>query len=407
MLGIGGVRALQALGIGVDVYHFNEGHALFAGLELIRQARARGRRLRGRVGGRRASVSSSRRTRRSTRATRSTSTSGCAGSGANRGLTHAQMARLGGEPFNMTVAALRLSRNANAVAELHGETARKMWAHVADAAPIVAVTNGVDPRVWQDARVRHAVADGGDAALDGARAALKQELVAEVARRTGVTLAGDRMIVGFARRATAYKRATLLFHDEKRIAPLLEAGLLQVVYSGKAHPRDFGGQELVREIVALTQQVSRQRRVRAELRSALGRLLTRGVDVWLNTPRRPLEACGTSGMKAAMNGVLNCSILDGWWPEACDHGVNGWAIGERLLDDDSDDARDAAALYALIEDDIVPAFYGNRARWRAMMRESIAIGVQQFSSDRMVTDYYTRLYRREPVRAVRRVAANE
>jgi starch phosphorylase len=112
-------------------------------------------------------------------------------------------------------------------------------------------------------------------------------------------------------------------------------------------------------------------------------------------------------MKAAMNGVLNCSILDGWWPEACDHGVNGWAIGERLLDEDSDDARDAAALYALVEDEIVPTFYGNRARWRSMMRESIAVGVQQFSSDRMVTDYYTRLYRREPVRTLRRAAANE
>jgi starch phosphorylase len=137
--------------------------------------------------------------------------------------------------------------------------------------------------------------------------------------------------------------------------------------------------------------------------------------VWLNTPRRPLEACGTSGMKAAMNGVLNCSILDGWWPEACDHGVNGWAIGEGLLDpdddggnaSDSDDARDALALYALLEDDIVPAFYGNRARWRAMMRESIAVGVHQFSSDRMVSDYYTRLYRRAAVRTLRRAAANE
>jgi len=112
-------------------------------------------------------------------------------------------------------------------------------------------------------------------------------------------------------------------------------------------------------------------------------------------------------MKAAMNGVLNCSILDGWWPEACDHGVNGWAIGERLLDGDSDDVRDAAALYALVEDEIVPTYYGNWERWRRMMRESIAIGVQQFSSDRMVTDYYTRLYRRAAVAARRRAAANQ
>ena len=176
--------------------------------------------------------------------------------------------------------------------------------------------------------------------------------------------------------------------------------------AGRAHPRDFGGQELVREIVGLAKKYPNSVVFVPNYDLSLGRFITRGVDVWLNTPRRPLEACGTSGMKAAMNGVLNCSILDGWWPEACDHGANGWAIGERLLGDNSDNADDAAALYALIEDDIVPTFYGNRARWRSMMRESVAVGVQQFSSDRMVGEYYTRLYRREPVRAVRRAAAN-
>jgi starch phosphorylase len=281
-----------------------------------------------------------------------------------------------------------------------------MWRHVDDAAPIVAVTNGVDHRVWQDARVASAIEGGGDEALDGARARLKGELVAEVARRTGVTLDGERMTIGFARRATGYKRATLLFRDEARIAPLLESGKLQVVYAGKAHPRDFGGQELVREMVGLAKKYPSSVVFVPNYDLQLGRILTRGVDVWLNTPQRPLEACGTSGMKAAMNGVLNCSILDGWWPEACDHGVNGWAIGERLLDGDGDDARDAAALYALIEDEIVPTWYDNRARWRRMMRESIAVGVHQFSSDRMVADYYTRLYRRAPAVALRRAAGN-
>ena len=407
VLGIGGVRALQALGIGVDVYHFNEGHALFAGLELMRQAREQ------RGLGFEEAWSAVRE-----HIVFTTHTPIDAGNeeheherlrrlGATMGLTHAQMVRLGGDPFNMTVGALRLSRNANAVAELHGETARKMWRHVDDAAPIVAVTNGVDHRVWQDARIATATANGSDSALDGARAQLKGELVREVSRRTGVSLDPDKLIVGFARRATGYKRATLLFRDEARIAPLLESGRMQVVYAGKAHPRDFGGQELVKEIVALGKKYPHSVVFVPNYDLSLGRIVTRGADVWLNTPRRPLEACGTSGMKAAMNGVLNCSILDGWWPEACDHGVNGWAIGERLLDEDSDDARDAAALYALIEDEIVPTFYGNRARWRSMMRESIAVGVQQFSSDRMVSDYYTRLYRREAVRAVRRAAANE
>jgi glycogen phosphorylase len=408
VLGIGGVRALQALGIDVDVYHFNEGHALFAGLELLQRARARGLGFDDAWDEARAQI------------VFTTHTPIDAGNeehdherlrrlGANLGLTHAELTRIGGDPFNMTVGALRLSRNANAVAELHGETARRMWRHVDDAAPIVAVTNGVDHRVWQDARVRDAIADGNDAALDAARLACKRELAAEVAQRTGVTLDPERLIIGFARRATAYKRATLLFHDERRIAPLLEDGRVQLVYSGKAHPRDGGGQELVREMVALSKRYAGRMVFVPNYDLALGRLLTRGVDVWLNTPRRPLEACGTSGMKAAMNGVLNCSILDGWWPEACDHGVNGWAIGERLLDDDAGDAADAAALYALLEDEIVPTWYGNRARWRQMMRASIDVGVQQFSSDRMVRDYYTRLYRAPAVGAVARraAAANE
>ena len=407
VLGVGGVRALQALGLAVDVYHFNEGHALFAGLELLRQARARGLDFERAWAEARGHI------------VFTTHTPIDAGNeehdldrlrklGANLGLSSAQLQRLGGDPFNMTVAALRLSRAANAVAELHGDTARDMWRHVADAAPIVAITNGVDHRVWQDARVRDAIGDGADAALDAARAACKRELTAEVARRTGAALDPDALIIGFARRATAYKRATLLFHDQARIAPLLQSGRVQLVYSGKAHPRDAGGQELVREMVALAGKYPGRVVFVPNYDLALGRLITRGVDVWLNTPRRPLEACGTSGMKAAMNGVLNCSILDGWWPEACDHGVNGWAIGEHLLDDDSSDDGDAAALYALLEDDIVPTFYRDRVRWRRMMRESVAVGVQQFSSDRMVRDYYARLYRRANLTALpRRAAANE
>jgi len=404
VLGVGGVLALQALGLRVDVYHFNEGHALFAGLELLRQARTRGLDFEDAWEDTRARI------------VFTTHAPVPAGNevheldlmrkmDADLGFTDAELEVIGGDPFSMTVAGLRLSRIANGVAELHGETARKMWRHVEDAAPIVSITNGVDHRVWQDTRVRDAIADGSDAALDTARAACKRELVYEVAERTGVILDDEALIIGFARRATAYKRATLLFHDEERIAPLLQKGRVQVVYSGKAHPRDFGGQELVRQMVKLQKRYGGRVVFVPNYDLQLGRVLSRGVDVWLNTPRRPLEACGTSGMKAAMNGVLNCSILDGWWPEACNHGINGWAVGERLLDDDSDDARDAAALYALFEDDIIPTFYGNRLRWRYMMRESVAVAVQQFSSDRMVRDYYASLYKRPKVTALRRAAS--
>jgi glycogen phosphorylase len=396
VLGVGGVRALEALGIEVDVYHFNEGHALFAGLELIDRARARGLDFDAAWAETRESIVFTTHTpidvgneeHELERLERMDAT---------LGLSTAELERLGGDPFNMTVAALRLSRRANAVAELHGETARRMWRHVADAAPIVAITNGVDHRVWQDVRIGDAVAIGSEAALDDARRDCKRELVAEVARRSGCVLDDEAMIIGFARRATSYKRATLLFHDEERIAPLLSSGRVQLVYAGKAHPRDFGGQELVRDMVELSRRYPGRVVFVPNYDLQLGRLITRGVDVWLNTPRRPLEACGTSGMKAAMNGGLNCSILDGWWPEACDHGVNGWAIGDQLLDPeddgDSDDARDALALYALLEDEIAPTFYGDRARWRRMMRASITVAVEQFSSDRMVREYYARLYR--------------
>jgi starch phosphorylase len=416
VLGVGGVRALAALGIAVDVYHFNEGHALFAGLELLRQRRGRGLGFEDAWAETREQI------------VFTTHTPIDAGNeeheierlvrmGASCGLSVHELERLGGRPFNMTVAALRLARDANAVAQLHGETARKMWRHVSDAAPIVAITNGVDARVWQDARVRDAMAAerqasevghsaDDDVALDAARAACKRELLAEVSRRTGVQLDAEVLTLGFARRATAYKRATLLFHDEARIAPLFESGKLQLVYSGKAHPRDFGGRELVEQMVQLAAKYRGRVVFVPDYDLGLGRLLTRGVDVWLNTPRRPLEACGTSGMKAAMNGVLNCSILDGWWPEACEHGLNGWAIGEHLLEDGhADDAADAAALYALLADEIVPAYYGQRGRWRQMMRASIAVAAKQFSSDRMLRDYYGQLY--SPVVESRRAAANE
>jgi starch phosphorylase len=435
VLGVGGVRALQALGRTVDVYHFNEGHALFAGLELLRQERARGLEpsrpspsAQGRLEPSRPSSSAQGRLEPSRpspsaqgrldfeeawKTTRhkivfTTHTPVDVGNEEHEhtrlkrlglpdslGFTREELETLGGAPFNMTVAALRLSRAANAVAELHGHTARRMWRHVTDAAPITAITNGVDHRQWQDARIRAAMSNGSDHALDHARGGCRRDLVDAVEARTGTRLDETQLIIGFARRATAYKRATLLFSDEERMLALLDRGV-QVVYAGKAHPHDLGGQELVREMVQLSRRFAGRVVFVPDYNLALGRLLTRGVDVWLNTPRRPLEACGTSGMKAAMNGVLNLSIPDGWWPEACNHGVNGWRIGdghEPALDDNAADLRDADELYALLEEEVVPTFQHDRARWRQMMRASIVSTEARFSSDRMLRDYYAQLYR--------------
>jgi starch phosphorylase len=393
VLGVGGVRALEALGHPVDLYHFNEGHAVFAGLELIRRGRERGLSFD-------AAWAETRR-----RIVFTTHTPVEAGNeehdferlkrmGAKSGFAPHELERLGGRPFNMTVAGLRLAGRANAVAERHGETARRMWSHLADAAPIGAITNGVDPRVWQDARVARA---GDDAALWAAHAACKRELGDEVARRSGVRLDPERLTLGFARRAAAYKRATLLFHDPARAARLFADGGVQLVLAGKAHPHDAAGNAIVAELVAIARRYREHVVFLPDYDLGLGKLMTRGCDAWLNTPRRPLEACGTSGMKAAMNGVLNVSILDGWWPEGCAHGENGWRIGDSLLDGDVD-AADAAALYQLLEREVVPCFTRERARWCAMMRASMAMGAA-FSSDRMVRDYYAELYA-EPLRQI-------
>jgi glycogen phosphorylase len=392
ILGVGGVRALAALGIHTDLYHFNEGHAVFAGLELMQRHRERG-----------ASFDAAWEAVRE-QIVFTTHTPVDAGNekhdfdrlkkmGAKGEFSAHELERLGGRPFNMTVAGLRLAARANAVAELHGETARRMWQHVSDAAPIDAITNGVDHRVWQDERVR----DATDAVeLDRAHAAGKRELIDEVQRRCGVELDPQILTIGFARRATAYKRATLLFHDRPRADALLASGQVQLVFAGKSHPRDLGGRALIAELVALTLRYPGRVVFLENHDLALGRQLTRGCDVWLNTPRRPLEACGTSGMKAAMNGVLNLSILDGWWVEGCEDGVNGWRIGDESehASEAAGDAADAAALHDLLEREVMPTYYRDRGRWLRMMQASITMAVERFSSDRMVRDYYERLYRR-------------
>jgi starch phosphorylase len=400
ILGVGAVRALEALSIQVDLYHFNEGHALFAGLELYRRARRAG--------------AAAREAREEVRAqvVFTTHTPVDAGNeehdldllhhyATGLELTRTELERLGGDPFNMTVGALRLAGRANAVAELHGQTAQRMWCKIDDAAPIIAITNGVCHRRWQDPDLRAA---DSDAALFATHQRAKTLLLDEIERRTHTRLSPDRLLIGFARRATAYKRATLLFHDPARIGRLLDDGAVQLVYAGKAHPKDEGGIELITELVALARQHPGRVVFLPNYDLELGRLLTRGCDVWLNTPRRPLEACGTSGMKAALNGVLNLSILDGWWPEGCEHGVNGWRAGHwEGAPDELTDLADASSLYEILEGDVTP-IYQDRARWVRMMRASMAMA-ERFTADRMVRDYYERLYDVSPLVRARRPAA--
>ena len=184
-----------------------------------------------------------------------------------------------------------------------------------------------------------------------------------------------------------------MFHDPDRIGALLANRRLQLIFAGKAHPDDETGRQIIGELVAMARRFQDAVVFVPDYDMALGRVLTRGADVWLNNPIRPLEACGTSGMKAAMNGVLNCSILDGWWPEACEHGVNGWAIGDTMSGGPEQDDFDAAALYAVLEGEVIPA-YADRARWAAMMAASVTMASERFSSDRMCRDYFAQLYAR-------------
>jgi starch phosphorylase len=293
----------------------------------------------------------------------------------------------------MTVAGLRLATHANAVSQLHGETARKMWSHVDDAAPITAVTNGVHVPTWQDARVRAAVVSEKSLGqrrgeLWDAHQRMKRELVAAIADRTGSQLDEDKLLIGFARRAAQYKRAPLILGDPDRIEPLLRERKVQLVFAGKAHPADHGGKQIITDLVRAAEE-SDALVYLENYDMRIGALLTRGCDVWLNNPRRPMEASGTSGMKAAMNGVLNLSILDGWWPEGCRHGVTGWRIGQG---EDADDERDRAALYDVLESEVIPRYYGDRDAWTDMMLASVQMSSWRFSSTRMVEDYYRRLY---------------
>ncbi len=345
------------------------------------------------------------------------------------------------QPFNLTAFALRTARFANAVSGRNAQVCEAMWHHLRPAEAgsepwIRPITNGVHGETWIGVDlmrlfqqrlgldwVRRLAAADGLAALEGIsdqelwRAHLlhKQRLARflrghlreqsarhgkspDELRRLDRLFDPDALTIGFARRFATYKRADLLFRDRLRLQGLLGAAgrPVQVVLAGKAHPADRPGQSLIRQIFLLSQEPSLFGRVffLENYDMEVGRVLVPGADVWLNTPRRPLEACGTTGQKASLNGVLHCSVLDGWWQEAWD-GSYGWAIGDRLEpdpDEGQQDEADAEALYQVLEHRVVPAFYdrdpaGLPREWLAQMRRAIVAGAGRFSAERMVKDY--------------------
>lgn len=393
LLGVGGVRVLRALGLDVSLHHFNEGHAVFAGIELLRERMARGANLHDAL----ADVER--------HCIFTTHTPVPAGNEVheigrleyqgltNHTITTDVLQQIGGSPFEMTPAALKLASQANAVAELHGRTAQGMWAHVRDAAPIHAITNGVHLPTWQCREIARLHDEGaGDGALWAQHMVNKQALIDEIGIRTGVHLDPDILLIGFARRAATYKRATLVLQDLEWLTPLMDDGAFQIVFSGKAHPADEKGKALIRRIHEISQRFPHRIVFLDDYDMETGRLLTRGCDVWLNNPRRPNEASGTSGMKAAANGCLNLSILDGWWDEGCEHLVNGWGFGDRLdAYDEGDDHRDLVALQKAITEWVLPT-YADRARWVEMMRASIHTAETRFGARHMISRYETLMY---------------
>ncbi len=458
LLGVGGVLALKALGERISVLHLNEGHAAFAALQRAIDIHSHGRPIQ----------ESFEAVRNATVFTTHTPVPAghdrydpemvvreLGTTVARMGLTAEQVADLGRivagdakETFCMTLLALRLAARVNGVSKLHGEVSREMWKDFyrvpAAKVPIGSITNGVHAKSWIDpdaerfwkeqislrlskqaptasgwrratgvdpmqfwmmrsrlrSRLIHFVRDR--LALQRKRRGEGQSAVA----KTYSLLGDDLLTIGFARRFATYKRAPLIFHDADRLARILTNAdrPVQIIFAGKAHPRDEQGQEFIQKIFEMTKDPRFGGRVALieEYDMHVGRMLVSGCDVWLNTPIRPFEASGTSGMKPPLHGGLNMSILDGWWPEASD-GVNGWNIAtahstmQPTTQPAARDAADAESLYALLEQSIVPQFYQRDAEgipqgWIARALHSVATVPATFNSHRMVAEYLRSMY---------------
>ncbi len=454
ILGIGGVRALRNLGYNPTVWHMNEGHSAFMGLERCREMVAAGHSF----------ETAQEKVHQSTIFT--THTPVPAGSDEfplwlidkyfshlwpELGLKRDQFINLArremswGETFSMPLLAFRFAKRRNGVSELHGQVARKMWNFLwpdlrEEDVPISYVTNGIHTGTWLARRLDHLfrrylgrdwmehlddpdlwedVENIPDEDLWVVRRHLKRKLVFYMRDRareqwlrdgvhpvqviaSGVLLDPYALTIGFARRFATYKRAGLILRDLDRLLELINRPNrpVQIIFAGKAHPNDNPGKMLIQEVYRSVKQAENGGRLvfLEDYDMNLARYLVQGVDVWLNTPRRPNEASGTSGEKAALNGVLNFSVLDGWWREGY-NGMNGWAIGDEHDYDDPDvqDQKDIESLYDILENEIIPLYYdrseGNLPReWIARMKASIRTLGPQFSMRRMIKEYAEQLY---------------
>ena len=414
ILGIGGVRLLKALGFkNLQRFHMNEGHAALLGLELLDEsAKAAGRQTFNRE-----DVDAVRH-----RCVFTTHTPVAAGHDrfpaelVNRVLRRPELFEHQ-DVFccegllNMTFLALNLSHYVNGVAKKHAEVSRLMFAPY----KIDAITNGVHAATWVSGpmgkvfdqhisgwqadnfslRFAHSISRG---EIWTAHSEAKRQLLEYVKAKTGTVLDENVLTIGFARRATAYKRANLIFHDTERLKAICRnVGKLQLIFSGKAHANDPDGKSQIQQILQTRDLLKNDVPIvyLTDYDMNVAKLMTAGVDVWLNTPQPPLEASGTSGMKAALNGVPSLSVLDGWWIEGCIEGETGWSIGERHENGDGNgerSAKDAAALYDKLEHEVLPLFYTNRDGFTDVMRHAISLNGSFFNTQRMIQQYVVKAY---------------
>lgn len=310
----------------------------------------------------------------------------------NFGLSYDELKAIGGddtgEMFGSTTAALRVSKMANAVAMRHQSTSRELWKHVSGSCPITYIDNGVDIDYWQSPAIREAFEKCDLYALEKAHMENKIELIRFIKERNGVELNFNAPIIGFARRVIEYKRADLIFQDLHRFERLIQMYNFQIVFAGKTHPKDRNSKEILKRIYAMSKRYPKNVVFMQNYNAEIAGKMTKGCDIWLGNPEIPLEACSTSGMKAAANGVINVSTADGWWYRSARYGVNGWIIGETVS---RDKYTDAQYLYRVFEEHVLPT-YLNRGMWRKMMYASVYTAMEECSTERMVHDYYTYLY---------------
>lgn len=385
VLGIAGVRVLQAAGVHFDTIHMNEGHALPAAFELLRLNNGDIEKVREKT-------------------VFTTHTPVAAGNevhwvdmlneaGFFSGASRETAVELGGENFSLTVAALKMSRLANAVSQLHGMVSNKMWESVEDKCRIIAITNAVNLKYWQDDRIKKAetIEDLLDTKIQ-----MKKELFKYVAGKTGKRFDPNVLTITWARRFADYKRAWLILMDRERISKLLRENKVQLVFAGKFHPADTLGRDMFNNILKQSYELPNVV-VLPNYELELSSILKKGSDVWLNTPLRPFEASGTSGMSANMNAAIHLSIYDGWTVEGTFTDINGYNIQYDGLDDDipweERHWKDYEAMMEIIENKIIPTYYNDKQRWGEITRQAVRTAEAYFHSDRMVIEYYNRLYK--------------